>query len=104
MAWRERHIRESQFMYLLALVVGILCGLAAQLLKFLIHAISTFLNANISSTSANFTYLIYPVVGILIVTLFVKYVVKDNISHGVTKVLYAISQSDSADRSEPRDL
>ena len=94
-AWRERHIRESQFMYLLALVVGILCGLAAQLLKFLIHAISTFLNANISSTSANFTYLIYPVVGILIVTLFVKYVVKDNISHGVTKVLYAISRRKS---------
>lgn len=94
-AWRERHIRESQFMYLLALVVGILCGLAAQLLKFLIHAISAFLNANISSTSANFTYLIYPVVGILIVTLFVKYVVKDNISHGVTKVLYAISRRKS---------
>ena len=94
-AWRERHIRESQFMYLLALVVGILCGLAAQLLKFLIHAISTFLNANISSTSANFTYLIYPVVGILIVTLFVKYVVKDNISHGVSKVLYAISRRKS---------
>lgn len=94
-AWRERHIKESQFIYLLALVVGVVCGFAAQLLKFLIHAISGFLKAHISDTSANFTYLIYPVVGILVVTLFVRYVVKDNISHGVTRVLYAISQRKS---------
>lgn len=94
-AWRERHIKESQFIYLLALVVGVACGFAAQLLKFLIHAISGFLKAHISDTSANFTYLIYPVVGILVVTLFVRYVVKDNISHGVTRVLYAISQRKS---------
>ncbi len=93
--WRERHIKENRFIYLLALVVGVLCGFAAQLLKFLIHAISGFLNAHVSATSANFSYLIYPVVGILIVTLFVKYVVKDNISHGVTRVLYAISQRKS---------
>lgn len=94
-AWRERHIKESRFLYLLALVVGILCGFAAQLLKYFIHLISGFLNAHISDTSANFTYLIYPVAGILIVTLFVKYVVNDNISHGVTRVLYAISQRKS---------
>lgn len=94
-AWRERHIKESRFIYLLALVVGVLCGFAAQLLKFLIHAISVFLTAHVSNTSANFSYLIYPVVGILIVTLFVRYVVKDNISHGVTRVLYAISQRKS---------
>ncbi|MBD5371167.1 MAG: chloride channel protein [Bacteroides sp.] len=93
--WRERHIREERFIYVLALVVGLVCGLAAQLLKTLIHLISGFLNAHLSATTANFTYLIYPVVGILIVTLFVKYVVKDNISHGVTRVLYAISQRKS---------
>ncbi|MDE7081487.1 MAG: chloride channel protein [Muribaculaceae bacterium] len=94
-AWRERHIKESRFIYLLALVVGVLCGFAAQLLKFLIHAISGFLTAHVSNTTANFSYLVYPVVGILIVTLFVRYVVKDNISHGVTRVLYAISQRKS---------
>ena len=94
-AWRERHIKESQFIYLLSLVVGVTCGLAAQLLKFLIHAISGFLNSHVSATTANFTYLIYTVVGILIVTLFVRFVVKDNISHGVTRVLYAISQRKS---------
>lgn len=94
-AWRERHIKESQFIYLLALVVGVVCGFAAQLLKFLIHAISGLLNSHLSDTTVNFTNLVYPVVGILIVTLFVKFVVKDNISHGVTRVLYAISQRKS---------
>lgn len=93
--WRERHIKEQQFVYIVALLVGVLCGLAAQLLKFLIHHISGWLNAHISATTANWTYLVYPVIGILIVTLFVKYIVKDNISHGVTRVLYAISQRKS---------
>lgn len=94
-SWRERHVPEERFIYVLALVVGILCGFAAQLLKFLIHIISSFLNSHVSATQANITNLVYPIVGILIVTLFVKYVVKDNISHGVTKVLYAISQRKS---------
>lgn len=93
--WRERHIDESRFIYLLALIVGIICGIAAHILKYLIHLISGALTSHLSSTTANYMYLIYPVVGILIVTLFVKYVVKDNISHGVTRVLYAISQHKS---------
>ena len=93
--WRERHIEENKFLYLLALVVGVVCGFAAQLLKFLIHLIAGFLTSHFSNTTANWLYLVYPVIGILIVTLFVKYVVKDNISHGVTRVLYAISQRKS---------
>jgi len=93
--WRERHFKERGFMIFLALVVGILCGLAAQLLKFLIHVISGALRAHISTTEASWEYLVYPVIGILLTTLFVKYVVKDNISHGVTKVLYAISRRKS---------
>lgn len=93
--WRERHVKERSFVVILAFVVGILCGFAAQLLKFLIHVISHFLTANLSHTNANYLYLVYPVVGILIVTLFIRFVVKDNISHGVTRVLYAISRRKS---------
>ncbi|MDE6558404.1 MAG: chloride channel protein, partial [Muribaculaceae bacterium] len=93
--WRERHISESRFLYLLALIVGIACGIAAHILKYLIHLISGVLTSHLSNTTGNYMYLIYPVVGVLIVTLFVKYVVKDNISHGVTRVLYAISQHKS---------
>lgn len=93
--WREHHVKERSFLVILALVVGVLCGFAAQLLKFLIHEIATFLTSHFSATSANYLYLVYPVVGILIVTVFIRFVVKDNISHGVTKVLYAISRRKS---------
>lgn len=94
-AWRERHVSERSFIIILALVVGVLCGFAAQLLKFLIHTIAHLLTSNLSATSANWLYLVYPVAGILLVTLFINYVVKDNISHGVTRVLYAISRRKS---------
>lgn len=93
--WREHHIKENNFVVFLALIVGIACGFAAQFLKYLIHLIAHALTSHLSTTSANWLYLVYPVIGILIVTLFLKYVVKDNISHGVTKVLYAISRRKS---------
>lgn len=93
--WREHHIKEKNFVLILALIVGIICGVAAQLLKFLIHLIGSSLTAGFNATSENWLYLVYPVVGIILTVLFVKYVVKDNISHGVTKVLYAISRRKS---------
>ncbi len=93
--WRERHIKERNFVIILALVVGVVCGFAAQLLKFLIHTIAHILTQHFSETTENWLNLVYPVVGIIIVTLFIQYVVKDNVSHGVTKVLYAISRRKS---------
>lgn len=94
-AWRERHIGERSFVILLSLVVGVVCGFAAQLLKYLIHLIAHSLTAHFSETTVNWLNLVYPVVGIFIVSIFLKYIVKDNISHGVTKVLYAISRRKS---------
>lgn len=90
--WRESKISEKQFILIISFMVGILCALAAYILKFLIHWIQNFLTDNFSTTGANYLYLIYPVVGILLTSLFVRYVVKDDISHGVTKILYAISR------------
>ncbi len=93
--WRQRHIKEKTFVVIVALVVGVLSGLAALLLKALIHFISSFLNSHVNIAGANYTYLIYPVIGIFLTMLFVRYIVKDNIGHGVTRVLYAISQNKS---------
>lgn len=93
--WRESHFRETRFIIFLSLVVGVVCGFAAQLLKYLIHLISGLLMSHLSLTDANWVYLVYPAFGILATLLFVKYVVKTNISHGVTRVLYAISQRKS---------
>ncbi|MDE5975713.1 MAG: chloride channel protein, partial [Muribaculaceae bacterium] len=94
-SWRETHIKERNFLIVLALLVGVLCGLAAQLLKYLIHLISNLLTSHLSATTANYMYLVYPMAGIFLVTIFLTYVAKDNISHGVTKVLYAISRNKS---------
>ncbi len=94
-AWRERHIKEKTFLILMALVIGVVCGFAALLLKFLIHCIAGGLTEHFSHTSANWLYLVYPMVGILLVTLYIRYIVKDNISHGVTRVLHSISQNKS---------
>lgn len=93
--WREKHITERNFVLILALVVGLLSGFAALLLKLIIEEIASLLTAHVSITQGNYSYLIFPIVGILIVSLFVRYVVRDNISHGVTRVLYAISQKKS---------
>lgn len=94
-AWRERHISEKNFVMLLALFVGVFAGFAAMLLKWLIHLISGVLTAGINIEEGNYIYIVYPVIGVVLVALYVKYIVRDNISHGVTRVLYAISSSKS---------
>ena len=93
--WREQHIKEKTFVIVLALMVGIVAGAAALALKWLIHVISGLLTAHMAINEGNYMYLLYPLCGILITVLYVKYVVRDNISHGVTRVLEAISQNKS---------
>lgn len=100
--WRFKHISEKKFLILVSFVVGVLTALAACFLKKLIQLIQAFLTHNFSEYQANYLYLIYPVVGILLAGLFVKYIVKDDISHGVTKILYAISQRKS--RIKPHNI
>jgi CIC family chloride channel protein len=92
LTWRQEHIKEKQFILLLSLIVGVFCALASYLLKTLIHWIEAFLTENFNATGANYLYLVYPVVGIFLAGLFVRRVVRDDISHGVTKILYAISR------------
>ena len=93
--WREHHIKEKTFVIFLALIVGILCGLAALLLKSLIHFFSGLVTSHIEISQGNYLYIIYPVIGIILTSLYVRYIVKDNISHGVTRVLHSISQNKS---------
>ena len=80
---------------ILSLVVGIACGLASVLLKVLIEFFHHNLTSWFDSQAYNYLYLIYPGIGMLIAMLFVKYVVKDNIGHGVTKVLQSVSKNES---------
>ena len=95
LTWRQRHLSDRQFTLVLAFMVGILAALAAYVLHTLIHFIQHILTHEMERTSYNWLYLVLPVVGIWLTMLFVKYVVRDNISHGITRILYAISSKRS---------
>ncbi len=102
LVWREQHISERTFVLMLSLFVGLFTGLAAVLLKHLIFWIQQLLISHMVPDGANYLYFIYPIVGVLLVGLYVRYVVKDDISHGVTRILYAISQKKS--RVKPHNM
>lgn len=93
--WRRKRFSERNFILLLSFVVGILTACAGLLLKWIIHQIQFVLTHQFEVTESNWLYLIYPVVGIFLTSLFVRYVVKDDISHGVTKILFAIARKQS---------
>jgi len=94
-AWRITHIQERNFIYILSLVVGLVAGLAALVLKTLIHFVEVKLTKWVTIDAISFWYLIYPMIGIFLTVLFVKFVVKDNIGHGVSKILFSISRKSS---------
>ncbi|MBR3717574.1 MAG: chloride channel protein, partial [Bacteroidaceae bacterium] len=93
--WRTAHVSDKMFLIVLAFMVGLLSAVAAFILHGLINQIVAILTGHFSEVSYNWLYLVYPVIGIYLTSLFVRYVVKDNISHGITRILYAISSNRS---------
>jgi len=85
--WREKVLPDKTFVALLALIVGIASGLAAVLLKTLIALIASFLTSHFIIERGNFLYLVFPAIGILLASLYVYYIAREPISHGVTRVL-----------------
>ena len=88
-------LSNSQIMAILGVVVGLCAGVGAFVFNTLLHTITQLLTSWTPADEAQWLYLVYPGVGIILATLFVKYVVKDGISEGVTRVLYAMSRTDS---------
>ena len=93
--WRTEHLSTRQFTLILSFFVGLFAAIAAYCLHWIIHQIQLLLTAGFSISSINWLYLVFPVVGIYLTSLFIRHVVKDNISHGITRVLYAISSKRS---------
>ena len=93
--WRERHISEKHLVLLLSFFVGAFSAAAAAILKTFIHFIQRLVEEQLIADERTWWFLITPVIGITLAALFVKYVVRDDISHGITKILYAISQRKS---------
>lgn len=90
---------ESKLLIILSLVVGLGSGIAAVLLKQMVHFVEWILTGWFNTPADSFLYLLYPGVGMLLALLFVKFIVKDNIGHGVTKVLLAVSKNESKIKS-----
>ncbi len=91
-AWKNKHITNTQFILALSFVIGILSGLAAVLLKNTVHFTFYMISRGFQFEKENFLYLGLPLVGIVLTVIFVKYILKKNISHGVSRILYAISK------------
>lgn len=89
--WRENHVTDRQMTLVLAFFIGFFASVAGFILHSIIHQIQWLCTRGFNTESANLLYLIFPVLGIYLTSLFVRHVVKDNISHGITRVLYAIS-------------
>lgn len=95
LSWRLRHIKERNFIIILSLLVGIITGLAGVLLKSSVHFTHQFFTERLQIDSGSLLFFIFPFIGILLTSLYVRYCVPEEISHGVTKVLYAISRCNS---------
>ncbi len=94
-AWRIANISERNFIYLLSILTGLLSGVAAIVLKNLIHFVAKKLTHWFAVDGISYLYLVYPLIGIFLTVLFVKFIVKDKIGHGVSKILYSISKKGS---------
>lgn len=93
--WRRRNLSDRNFVLLISLLVGVFTALAGLLLKWLIEQIEVLLTHEFAATSSNWLYLVYPVVGVWLTMLFIRYIVRDDIGHGVTKILFAIARKQS---------
>ena len=100
--WLKGDHTERQIVLMLSLMVGVFTGLTAFVLKTLIEEIKHLLTSGFAVEHTNLLYLIFPAVGILLSLLFVKYIVRGDISHGVTKILYAMSRGRSRIKSHNR--
>lgn len=92
---RVEDIDQVKLVYILSLVVGLLSALAAAILKNAIHYTHQILTEGITRESGSYLYLAYPLLGMLLTLVFVRYVVKDNIGHGISRILFAISRKKS---------
>jgi len=95
LTWRGKHLSDKQLTLILAFLVGMFAAIAAYVLHSLRRWIQGFILDQVITTKYTWLYLIFPVVGICLTMLFVRYVVRDDISHGITRILYAISSKRS---------
>lgn len=92
---QTRRISGRQLTFILAIVVGLASGGMTCIFEWLLGLIKGGLTSWFPKADFGWFYLLYPMVGIILASLFVRHIVKDDISEGVTKVLKAMSTSSS---------
>ena len=90
--WRAKHISHKQFVYILSILVGFTSGVGAVILKNLTHFIQHLLETNIVKNLHQAFYFVFPIIGLGLVYLIMKYVIRHKVSHGIPSTLYAISK------------
>jgi CIC family chloride channel protein len=99
LAWRVKHVSDTQFMILIGVVVGLAVGFSAVIIKNTVYFIEHLLTHNFSRDSFNYLYLLFPTIGILLVVVFTRFILRKPIGHGVPSLLYAISRMGGRIRS-----
>ena len=92
LVWRAKHISQRQFIYILSILVGFTSGIGAVVLKNLTHFFQHLLEGNLVRYYHNAFYFVFPIIGLTIVYLIIKYVIRNKVSHGIPSTLFAISK------------
>ncbi len=90
--WRIRNMNDQNFVMILSAVIGFLSGVAAVVIKNLVHLIRNLLESRVEISGHFFLYLVLPIIGLFLVALFVKFILRQNVDHGIPTVLYSISK------------
>jgi CIC family chloride channel protein len=96
--WRIRNIPDTFFLIILSIGIGLVSGLAAFVLKKTVYGIEDTLFSNFNPSDQIYIFLIFPIIGIVLTVFFLRYIIRDDVGHGVPRILYAISKLDGSMR------
>ena len=99
LSWRARKLNDTAFVLILSIIIGFLAGIAAAILKVTVITISDKLFSFYSDNDTILLLIGFPIIGILLTIIFLKYFVKDSVGHGVPRILYVISKLDGSMRN-----
>ena len=91
--WRIKHMSQRNFIMILSVVIGVLAGLGAVIIKNGVHLIKSLLTSNSVVDYQNYLFFGLPAIGILIAVVYVRFILRQHVGHGIPSVLFAISKS-----------
>lgn len=91
--FRRRYLTDRQYMLALSVIIGFLSGLAAVIIKNAVHFIQGVLTSGFDIRFDNVMFIFYPIIGIIITVLFIRFILRQYVGDGVPTVLYSISKN-----------